>query len=109
MAKIGKEALIAKVSDKTGYTKKDVAEITNAILNTIGETLQAGDTVTIPGFGSFRVTRAKAHDGIDPRTKEKIRIPAGNRVHFTSGAPLKKLVNTKPSKKKGKVDLTKKK
>ena len=107
MAKIGKEILIDRISETTGFAKKDVAEITNALINTIGASLQAGETVTIPGFGSYSVTRTKARNGINPQTGEKIKIAAANRVHFRVGKPLKELVNTKP-KKKSKVDLTKK-
>ena len=108
MASIGKTALIEKVSESTGYAKKDVAEITNSILNTIAASLQSGDTVTITGFGTFSVKKVSAHDGVNPQTHEKIKIAAANRVHFKAGGPFKTLVNTKP-KKKDKVDLTKKK
>lgn len=104
--RIGKTDLIAKISETTGYTKKDIAMIFEATINTIGEYLQNGDRVTIPGFGTFKITEIKARSGINPRTKEPIEILAANKVVFSAGHPLRVLVNTKPNKP---VNLTKKK
>lgn len=104
--KIGKTDLITKISETTGYTKKDIATIFDATINTIGEYLQNGDKVTIPGFGTFKTTEIKARSGINPRTKEPMEIPAANKVVFSAGHPLKALVNTDPGEP---VNLTKKK
>lgn len=105
--KIGKEELIKRVSENTASTKKVTSEIVNAVFNEIGASLQKGENVTITGFGSFKPKKQKAKTGVNPQTKEPIKIPARIRVCFTAGKPLKDLVNTK-AKKKTKIDLTKK-
>jgi len=51
--------------------------------------LQKGDTLTISGFGSFKVVERKARKGRNPRTGQEIQIPASKAVKFTPGKALK--------------------
>jgi DNA-binding protein HU-beta len=55
----------------------------------IGASLKKGDDVSITGFGSFKVVKRQARTGRNPRTGEKLQIPAGKSVRFTPGKGLK--------------------
>jgi DNA-binding protein HU-beta len=48
--------------------------------------------VVLTGFGTFEVREAKERMGVNPRTKERVTIPATKRPAFSAGAELKKAV-----------------
>jgi len=80
---MNKGELVAEVSKKAGLTKKDAACAVDAILDTIKKNVKK--SVTLVGFGTFKVVRRKARTGVNPRTGEKIKIPAKNVVKFKAG------------------------
>ena len=47
-----------------------------------------GDKVTLTGFGSFQVRKTAARTGFNPRTRQKIKIAAGQRAAFSAGSTL---------------------
>ncbi len=87
-----KSDVVAAVASKTGLSKKDSDAALQAILDTITDTLQKGDSVVFTGFGSFGVSERKARDGVNPSTGEKIKIPATTVPKFKAGKSLKDAV-----------------
>ena len=87
-----KEDLVRSVSDKAGITGKAAGEAINAVLWGISSALEKGDSVSLIGFGSFKVVERSAREGRNPRTGEKIHIPASKTVKFTLGKALKERV-----------------
>ena len=86
----GKTALIEDVTaSTTGYSRRQVAEIVEATLNTIAAKVASGQAVTLTGFGTFRATERAARTGTNLHTKQKIQIPASRSVRFTAGSTLK--------------------
>ena len=71
-----KAELINAVAQKTELSKKDSEKAVVAVIDAISETLAAGEKVALVGFGTFEVKERAAREGINPRTKEKIEIPA---------------------------------
>jgi len=55
--------------------------------------LEKGDSISLIGFGSFKVVERAAREGRNPSTGEKMQISASKGVKFTPGAGLKKRVN----------------
>ena len=88
-----KAELITAVADKTDLTKKDSEKAVSAVFETITETLKKGDKVSLVGFGTFEVKERAAKEGINPRTKEKMPIPASKRPAFKAGKALKDAVS----------------
>ena len=84
-----KAELINAVAQKTGLSKKDSEKAVVAVIDSISETLAAGEKVALVGFGTFEVKERAAREGINPRTKEKIEIPASKVVKFRPGKLLK--------------------
>ncbi len=100
MATIGKQELIRRVATKAGKSAKETTDLVNAMLETVRESLEAGDDVRLVGFGAFSVRSTAARTGVNPQTREKIQVPARQRVKFTPGKELNDAVTAKAAKKK---------
>ncbi len=84
-----KDDLARFVSDKTSITQKVAAEAVNAVLEGISSALERKDSVSLIGFGNFKVVERSARQGRNPRTGEEIHIPASKNVKFATGKALK--------------------
>lgn len=74
-------------------TSKAAAErAVEAVLEAVKVGIKKDKGVSLIGFGSFEVVKRKARKGINPKTKEPIKIPASKAVKFKPGAGLKELV-----------------
>lgn len=89
---MNKEGLVRFVSDKAGITQKAAGETVDAVLEGISSALEKGDSLSLIGFGSFKVVKRAAREGRNPRTGEKINIPASKSVKFTPGKAFKQRV-----------------
>lgn len=86
---MNKAELILAVAKKTGLTRKEADKAVCAMIDTITETLVAGDKVQIMGFGTFEVKERAAHKGHNPITQEEIEIAATRTPSFKAGKHLK--------------------
>ena len=86
---MNKTELIAEIAKKAGLSKKDAEKALNAALDTVTETLAAGEKVQLVGFGGFEVKHREARIGRNPKTKEAIEIPASKAPVFKAGKALK--------------------
>ncbi|HEU4889154.1 MAG TPA: HU family DNA-binding protein [Thermoanaerobaculia bacterium] len=98
----GKADVINAISEQAGISKKEAAAAFDAFVSYIADACQSGERCAIPGLGSFHVTERKAREGLNPRTKEPINIPASRNVRFKAGKDLRDLVNVAPKKPKRK-------
>ncbi len=85
--------LVTKVSELSGLTKADADKVVDATFAAITTALKGGDDVRLVGFGSFSVSARAAREGKNPRTGEKIAIPASKAPKFSVGKALKEAVN----------------
>lgn len=85
---MNKTDLVNAIAEQAKLSKVDAKAALDAALNAIGGALAAGDKVALLGFGTFAVAEKGARTGINPRTKEKIEIPARKSVKFKAGAEL---------------------
>lgn len=85
---MNKTELINAIAEKANLTKVDAKNALDATLDAIAGALAANDKVALLGFGTFSVQEKEARTGINPRTKEKIEIPARKAVKFKAGADL---------------------
>ncbi|HSW34271.1 MAG TPA: HU family DNA-binding protein [Steroidobacteraceae bacterium] len=90
---MNKNELIEAVAERTGLAKSDAARAVEAVLGTVTEALQRGDTVALSGFGSFLSKVRAARTGRNPRTGESIAIPASRVPAFKAGKGLKDALN----------------
>ena len=88
-----KSDLVALAATAAGITKKDAGVALDAVLDAITSNLAKGQSVTITGFGTFRVSKRAARTGVNPRNpSEKIQIPAMTLPAFKAGKSLKESV-----------------
>lgn len=88
-----KAELVAAMAAKTGSTKKDTEAALSAFITAVTEALEKGDSVQLVGFGTFEVRERAARTGINPRTKESIKIEATKVPAFKAGRALKDAVS----------------
>jgi len=90
----GKADVINAMAEQAGISKREAAAAFEAFVGYLSEACQNGERCVIPGLGSFSVSHRKAREGRNPRTKEKIAIPASRNVRFKAGKDLRDVMNT---------------
>ena len=90
---MNKAELITSMAEKSQLTKKDAEAALKAFIDVVGDELSKGEKIQLAGFGTFEVTERAARDGINPRTKETIHIPASKAPKFKAMKSLKEKVN----------------
>jgi len=88
---MNKADLVNEVS-RALKTKKDAQTAVECILSSITKTLEKGESVSLVGFGTFKVAERKARKGRNPQTGEEINIEASKVPKFVSGKALKEAV-----------------
>ena len=73
-------------------TKKDAQAAVDCVFSSITNALENGDSVSLIGFGTFKVTERKARKGRNPQTGEEIYIAASKVPKFVAGKALKEAV-----------------
>lgn len=89
---IKKNQLAQSLADRLGVTKKQGADFLDAFVDQITDYMRKGEKVNITGFGIFKVADRKAREGLNPKTGERIHIPASKKPRFTAGKALKEAV-----------------
>jgi DNA-binding protein HU-beta len=101
VAKAMEQSKSAKVAKAMEQSKSAVDAVTlvdaviSATLEVITSALKKGEKVQFVGFGTFEVKNRAARVGMNPLTKEKLRIPANKVPTFKAGAVLKQAVGRK--------------
>ena len=90
---MNKGELIEAVAKAAGSTKADATRAIDATINAITGALKKGDSVTLIGFGTFKVSKRAARTGRNPQTGAELKIPARKVPSFKAGAGLKSAVN----------------
>ena len=88
-----KPELVEAVQAAAGLDTKTQAEaVVDAVFDAITKSLSKGEEVALTGFGTFKVSRRSARQGVNPRTGEKIQISAKTVPKFSAGKSLKDAV-----------------
>jgi integration host factor subunit alpha len=88
-----KADIVEKIQNATGLTKKDAAEMMEAVFSVMKSTLESGENLKIAGFGNFEVKQKNDRRGRNPHTGEAITIAARQVLTFKPSALLKKAIN----------------
>lgn len=89
---MNKTELVSVVSENTEFSKKESAQIVDALFASIEEALAKGEKVQLIGFGTFEVRERAARKGRNPQTGAEIEIPASKVPAFKPGKALKDAV-----------------
>ena len=88
-----KADLVEEVSRVTELTRKDSEVIVDQLFDSVIKALKAGDKLEVRGFGSFRVRQRNARVGRNPKTGDKVEVPAKRVPYFKPSKELKDLIN----------------
>ena len=90
---MNKTELVALVAKKNELTKKDAEKLVNSVFDSIIESVAAGEKLQLIGFGVFEQRARAERSGSNPKTGEKIVIPASKIPVFKAGKAFKDAVN----------------
>jgi DNA-binding protein HU-beta len=90
---VNKSQMIEEMQRVLG-SRKDAQTALDSILDTIGASLRKGESVTLSGFGTFKVQKKNGRTGRNPRTGETIQIEEKIIPRFVPGKKLKEAVNS---------------
>ena len=87
-----KHDLVALLATKAGVTKKQAGTMLESFMDAVMAALKKGDSLTLTGFGTFKVSKRAARQGVNPRTRQKISIPAMKVPSFKAGKKFREVV-----------------
>ncbi len=90
-----KKELVQAVSEQAGVTKVQAQKAVGAFIDEVTGALKSKKKVTLIGFGTFSVKHRNKKNGINPKTGERIKIPAKNVPHFSASSKLKEVIAKK--------------
>jgi DNA-binding protein HU-beta len=90
---VNKSELIEAVAKSAGLSKSGAEKAIDGTLSTIKGALKDGQSVTLVGFGTFRVGKRAERNGRNPRTGAEITIKAAKVPKFSAGKALKDALN----------------
>lgn len=87
-----KADIVNLVFEKVGLPKNEAHEMVEAVFDTIKQTLIAGESIKISGFGTFNVRKKNSRIGRNPKTKEEVEITPRRVVTFKASDQIKELI-----------------
>jgi DNA-binding protein HU-beta len=90
---VNKSDLVDAIAKSADISKAAAGRALDATVDTIKKALKKGDTVSLVGFGTFKVGKRAARNGRNPRTGATIKIKAAKVPKFSAGKGLKDAVN----------------
>jgi integration host factor subunit beta len=88
-----KAELVEEVARVSELTKKHSEIIVNTVFDSIIEALRKDEKIELRGFGSFRIRQRRSRQGRNPKTGDKVDVPAKRIPYFKPGKELKELIN----------------
>jgi DNA-binding protein HU-beta len=83
-----------KLSSEHGLTKAQGKAIVEGVLSAIAEAAAAGEEISLPGFGKFKVKHSPERSGRNPATGATMTIAAAKKLAFTPAKALKDSLNS---------------
>jgi integration host factor subunit beta len=93
-----KADLVEEVTRLGDLTRRDGEVVVDTVFDAVIQALQSGDKIEIRGFGSFRIRQRKPRTGRNPKTGDKVEVPAKRVPYFKPSKELRDLVNPKTAR-----------
>lgn len=84
-----KRSLANILAREVGMKKSLAYQCADALFEGLAESVVRGDRIEIRGFGSWEVKEARAKNGRNPKTSERVFVPARKKVMFRAGRILR--------------------
>lgn len=88
-----KAELVDEVAKSTQLTKKHAEIIVSTVFDSIVDSLKQGEKIELRGFGSFRIRHRGPRIGRNPKTGDKVQVPAKRIPYFKPGKDLREMLN----------------
>jgi len=86
--------IAAMVATEHTIAKAQAKQMLDTVFAAIGAAAKAGDEISLPGFGKFRVREMSARAARNPRTGETMQIGASRKIAFQPAKALKDMLNS---------------
>lgn len=86
------KSFISELSQKTRYTQDDTRKMLNTVINSMNDSFQKGEVVTIPKFGTFEIKKRLERILINPGTKQRMLVPPKLVLNFKPITALKEKI-----------------
>lgn len=96
---ITKKSLVESIADATGQRRSEVKKTLQELLNQIVDELGEGNRIEFRDFGVFEVKERAARTAQNPRTLERVAVPAKRTVKFKPGRKMKDILDAEPTPK----------
>ncbi len=90
---MNKSELVDAMAEDAGISKAAAKKALDSFTENVTKSLKEGDKVALVGFGTFSTSRRNERNGINPRTRETIKIAAKTVAKFKPGSELSEAVN----------------
>ena len=88
-----KADIVEIISEKTGFTAKDVKIVIEQFLDEIKDCMKENNHLEIRGFGTFKVKNHKARKARNPKTNQEVYVPSKKKAFFKVSKELNTLLN----------------
>ena len=93
MATTTKNEIVERIADETKSSKKLVSTVVQSFLNEIINELGNGNRMEFRDFGVFDIKERPSRIAQNPKTLEKVQVPAKRKVKFKAGKVMRKVIN----------------
>ena len=91
---MNKTEFVNYIAERNNIKKTEAERIINIFTDAVIGSVSEGKELSLTGFGNFTISKVAARDGINPKTKEPLKIEAFNQVRFKVGQRLKDACNS---------------
>ena len=91
---MNKSDLIGELSEETQFSKKDITRVLESFQRIVQRSLKKGEKIQMAGFGTFLLSFRPERMGINPATKQRIKLKATNVPKFKPGKGLREAVRS---------------
>ena len=90
---MNKGELVSAVAGRAGLSRGDATRVIDTTFEVITDALRDGQGVKLVGFGTFQVAEREAGEARNPKTGERVEVPATRAAKFRAGTQLKNAMN----------------
>jgi len=90
---MNRKELVSEIAKTAGISHSQADKTISSFITIVKDVVKSGVNIRLVGFGTFKLGKRAERIGINPQTKEKMKLKAVNVPKFKAGKSFKKLVN----------------
>ena len=89
---VNKPEFVTLLAERCEISKREAAEMYDDVFGTLADVIASGEEVAIPGLGRAKIAERAARVAHNPKTKDKIEVPAKKAPKFQFSKNIKEAV-----------------